>query len=190
MTRFAKTLTSVMVAALLASACGSDGDDVGTITLGDGAMTPGEVDVAEIDLDLLDPAIRLPIEDAAGNEITLAAYLGRPAVVNLWASWCAFCIAEMPEFEEVFQQVKDDVAFVGINIDADQDRAEADQLAIETGVTYDLVYDSSEEIGQRLGSIAMPATAFIDARGEIIDVHNGQLTGDQLREIIDELLLT
>ena len=188
MPRLANQLLALLAVALLAAACGSSDDSVGTITLGNGSLTPDDVEAPQTDLESLDPALRLPIADADGNEVALTDYLGRPAVVNLWASWCAFCIAEMPEFEIVFQEVKDEISFVGINIDADADRELADQLAAETGVTYDLLFDTSDQIGQRLGSIAMPATAFIDSAGEIINVHNGQLTEESLREMIDDLL--
>jgi cytochrome c biogenesis protein CcmG/thiol:disulfide interchange protein DsbE len=190
MHRFLKYSLSLLIVLVIATACGSSDDEAGTIQLNEGALTPGSVEVPETDLADLAPALRLSMESAAGDETTLASYVGSPLVVNLWASWCAFCIAEMPDFESVFQDVKADVSFVGINIDSERDRAAADQLAIDTGVTYDITFDTSEEIGRRLGSIAMPATAFISAEGEILKVHNGQLTAGALRDKIDEFLLS
>ncbi len=130
-------------------------------------------------------APQVTLVDFDGRPFTLAQYKGTPVVVNFWASWCPFCIAEMPDFEKVHQAVKDDVQFVGI--DQRDDLEAAKRLAKETGVTYRLVHDPEGRAYDAIANGAMPTTAFIDADGNVIEVVGGQLSEEQLRERIFEL---
>jgi cytochrome c biogenesis protein CcmG/thiol:disulfide interchange protein DsbE len=117
---------------------------------------------------------------------TLGEMLGTtPVVVNFFASWCVPCIDEMPAFERVHQALGDQVAFVGM---ANQDAPE-DALATvaATGVTYPTYDDPGAGAITYFGGLAMPTTVFIDASGEVVDVHSGALTEDELRGKVTDL---
>jgi thiol-disulfide isomerase/thioredoxin len=112
---------------------------------------------------------------------------GRPAVVNFFASWCAPCVQEMPDFEVAHQEFGDDVAFVGL---AERESAQ-DSLGIveTTGVTYDIGRDPGGDVLTAFQGLAMPTTVFIDADGTITSLHSGALsTADLRRRIKAELL--
>lgn len=117
-----------------------------------------------------------------GGTVTLSQFEGNPLVMNFWASWCPQCIAEMPDFEKVFQDVKDDVQFLGVN--TSDNKSAAEDLASQTGVTYPLASDPNGEVFTAFRGAGMPTTVFIDADGRVIDVVTGQLSEDQLREKI------
>ena len=125
-----------------------------------------------------------------GEPYALTELSGKPAVVNFFASWCAPCLAEMPDFEEVHQIVGDDVTFVGVNsreTDVDDARAVVD----DTGVTYLILLGDDGGPGSLYQTITnlgvMPTTAFIDADGVVVDVHAGILTAGDLESRISEL---
>lgn len=123
-----------------------------------------------------------------GSTASLADYAGRPLVVNFWASWCPPCLAEMPDFERVHQQLSGQVAFLGVNT---QDTPEqAADLAVQTGVTYDLARDPAGELFQAFGVFGMPSTFFVSADGRIVDRHTGILTAEMLTERIEQMLFT
>jgi len=130
-------------------------------------------------------APQVSLVDFAGKPFTLDEYRGTPVVVNFWASWCPFCIAEMPGFEKVHQALQGEVQFVGIDQRDDFDAAK--QLAEETGVTYRLVRDPDGRAYDAVANGAMPTTAFIDADGKVVEVVGGQLSEEQLRERILKL---
>ena len=104
------------VAALTLAACGGGADDVGTIRL-----SHDEPDLAPSadDLGLAGPVTTVDVEFATfdGGVRNLNEYAGQALVVNFFAATCGFCIAEMPEFEAVYQEVKGDVAFLGLALD-------------------------------------------------------------------------
>lgn len=133
------------------------------------------------------PAPDLPFTYFDGSEATLAAYQGRPTVVNFWASWCPSCVAEMSAaFRPAQQQLGDTVAFVGFNIQ--DERSRALELVEETGVLFDLAEDPRGDLYAELGGLGMPFTVFINENGEIVHKHNGPVTEQQLLDLIDERL--
>ncbi len=115
-----------------------------------------------------EPAPAVAMVDFDGVDMTLAEYAGTPVVLNFWATWCPFCIAEMPDFQTVSQDTLGDVAFLGVNIQDDPAAAEA--MATETGVTYRLTRDPQGVVYAAFGGIGMPTTVFVDADGMIRDV--------------------
>ena len=60
----------------------------------------------------------IAVYDKEGNEVKLSNYIGKPIVMNFWASWCTPCQIEMPEFEKVYQELGDEVEFLMINMTA------------------------------------------------------------------------
>lgn len=116
------------------------------------------------------------------DRVELSSFRGEPLVINYWASWCLFCIEEMPDFQRVYEEVEGDVAFLGVNI---QDAvAPAKELAKATGVRYPLASDPNGDIFQKLRARSMPTTVFVDEGGEIVERFSGPLTAKQLRDRI------
>lgn len=149
------------VVALLATACGTGDDD-------SSAQRP----LPDVDLVALGDGSTSNLADLEG-----------PAVINLWATWCAPCRREIPDFEEVHQQRGDEVTFVGINVGEDADRARV--FVDEVGATYDQYLDPDGYAVTELNTSAMPVTIVIDADGFIATRHLGPMDQDDLNDAID-----
>lgn len=122
----------------------------------------------------------------AGGTMTLGELRGRPAVVNFFASWCAPCAAEMPDFEAAHQRRADEVAFVGIAL---QDSpGSAMELVRRTGVTYPVAADPDGALYRVFGAVAMPTTVFLDAEGDVVERVSGALSAEQLEAHVAALL--
>ena len=121
-----------------------------------------------------------------GGSSTIAEYAGTPLVVNFFASWCPPCVREMPEFQEVFERLDGQVAFLGLS--QDQSAEDALDLVETTGVTYDVGWDLDLEVYKATGSIAMPTTAFVSPSGELLDTFAGVLDTESLAERIEDAL--
>lgn len=134
--------------------------------------------------DLAD-ALDLEFQDLDGDGTgTLADFAGRPLVLNFFASYCAPCQAEMPDFEAVHQRVGDEVQFVGLAV-ADR-KSLALELVDRTGVTYFTAADGDAAIFTGVGGFNMPTTVFIDGDGNEVDRVTGAIDEDELAERITE----
>ncbi len=121
-----------------------------------------------------------------GSEGSPADFAGVPTVINFWASWCAPCVVEMPAFEAVYQELRPQVAFLGLNVGDEATAARA--LVERTGVTYPLGEDPDSAIFQAFGGIGMPTTVFVNASGMIEAVIGSRLRAQHLRALIAEHL--
>ncbi|MEX0658912.1 MAG: TlpA disulfide reductase family protein [Egibacteraceae bacterium] len=133
------------------------------------------------------PATELPGfgEDAA--PVALAAFRGTPLVVNFWASWCAPCVAEMPELQDMSEALAGRATVLGVNYrDPDHDAARAfvDELAI----TYELASDPTGDFLNAVRGIGMPTTLLVDEAGTIVYRHTGILDEEQLSDLMERYL--
>ena len=118
---------------------------------------------------------------ADGTQMTLADMKGTPVVLNMWATWCKPCVKEMPAFDEVASS-QDGVRIIGVNVADDADDAAA--FAADLGVGYEQFNDPTGALSDAFEVTGLPATAFVDADGTVVEVHAGALTADQLRDRI------
>jgi thiol-disulfide isomerase/thioredoxin len=141
----------------------------------------------------LTPADQVPDDpDAASyttfddETVALSSLRGTPTVVNFFASTCVPCIKEMPDIESVHQELGDQVTFLGLAL---QDRPQdALDLIERTGVTYRTGQDKDASVITALGGTVLPTTVLLDADGQIVATHNGELDAADLRALIaDEL---
>ena len=129
----------------------------------------------------------------AGETIILSDFAGQPVVLNFWFPSCPPCVAEMPEFEEAYQQFKGDgVEFIGVQLlglDTSEDgQAFVEQLNVNYALGPDETADSSSEIVKNYGVSGFPTTVFIDRDGNISRTWSGPLNLEKLQELIREIL--
>lgn len=119
------------------------------------------------------------------DQVSLDAYRGTPLVVNLWATWCTPCRVEMPELQAAQDAFGGRIQVVGITDAADTEAAE--EAAATIGITYPLLVDTGERLQADLGVTALPATAFLDGDGRLVELHAGVLDRATLDETIGRL---
>lgn len=129
---------------------------------------------------------QVEIADLVSGDVSQLSDIEGPAVINLWATWCAPCRAEIPAFEEVHQERADEVRFVGINVG--EDPARALEFLAEVGATYDQYADEAGDVSTELRATAMPLTVVIDGDGIVTTRHLGPMDQDGLDEAIDDAI--
>jgi thiol-disulfide isomerase/thioredoxin len=159
------------------SATADSKNDVQKICVAEDCPTPTDLPTTELLLFNGEETTTLP---------QLLAESGRPIVVNFWSASCVPCRKEMPTFENVFQARRNDVDFIGVNIEDEADIGEA--FAAETGVSFQLVRDPRSEAFAAIKGRGMPTTLLVTEDGRIIEQHTGELSAEKLSEKIDALL--
>ena len=161
-------ITLVLVAVFVG--CGNDDPK-------DAPLTQGEVDKALAGAPPKLAALHRQTNALIGGtkaefEDRLEQLRGYPVVVNKWASWCAPCRGEFPEFQEVALKLGKRVAFLGLDgNDADDD---ARAFLKRFGVPYPSYRDPDEKIAPTIqAGIAYPTTVFFDRRGKLVYSHPG-----------------
>ena len=138
-------------------------------------------------------ALPMPAPDVAltaladGAERPLAEVLdGRPAVVNLWASWCPPCRAEMPVLDAARRRDGEGVRFVLVN--QGESAAAVRAYLKREGLPEDGVWlDATRRLGHASGSSGLPLTLFFDAQGRRVHAHLGALNAAALQVQVQRL---
>ena len=125
------------------------------------------------------------LNDLEGNPVSLSDFKGNIVVLNFWATWCPPCIAEIPDFVTVFNEFKDkDVQFIGVS---NEDISTLKSFAADYNINYPILVDD-KNIMEIWGIRAIPTTFVFDRDGQIVFKNVGMMTGEQIRNVIENIL--
>ena len=130
-------------------------------------------------------SLHLPALEGGGI-IRYDQFKSRPLVLNFFASWCPFCIGEMPGFQQVHEQLGSKVAFLGVS--QSDSRSASISLSRQTGVRYPLAIDANGDFFRATGSTGMPTTLFIRPGGGIAYIQVGPFDQGSLKQAIQQYL--
>ena len=114
--------------------------------------------------------LKFRIIDKNGNITSLEEMQGKVIFMNLWATWCAPCIAEMPSINKLHEEMGDEVAFVILSLDDDFEKAKA----FDKRKGYNLpIFSLASNMPAMYDSSTIPTTYIIDAQGNLVLTHSG-----------------
>lgn len=114
-----------------------------------------------------------------------ADLLGKPVVLNLWASSCTVCRSEMPAIESVARTLGGRVRFVGV--DSADERGAARAFVRRYGVTYTQLFDPKAVVATGYGIPGLPVTVFVTPAGKVVGENIGALSATSLRHYLGVL---
>ncbi len=129
------------------------------------------------------------VYDYEGNPCTLDDMLGKPTVVNFWATWCGPCTYELPGFNNLCNEYAGKVNFMMVNVEEGNERTVnmVYDFVQENNYTFPLYYDLSGEASREYSIRSIPMTLFIDSNGKIVEQHVGSMDEQTVREKIEAL---
>ena len=137
--------------------------------------------------------------DQYGKKHNIEEYKGKVVVINFWATWCGYCVEEMPEFEKVYKEFgsnKKDVIILGVagpkskensnNVDVEKDKIIS--FLKKKNITYPSLMDETGKSFDEYGVKYFPTTYVINKKGYLEGFVNGAISGEQLKNAINETL--
>lgn len=128
----------------------------------------------------------ITVYNAKGDEVKLSDYIGKPIILNFWASWCPPCKVEMPHFETAYKQ-NPDIQFLMINATSGDNMADATALIEKEGYTFPVLFDKTGEASYIYNATSLPITYFIDGNGNLVTHAVGMLSEENLLKGINIL---
>ncbi|MGH2592125.1 MAG: TlpA disulfide reductase family protein, partial [Anaerolineae bacterium] len=106
-----------------------------------------------------------------GKMVTLSELRGQAVLINLWASWCPPCRAEMPALDAVYRQYRNDgFVVLAVNTTYQDSEADARTFAQNLGLTFPILLDRDGATSRRYLLQALPTTYFVGRDGSIRDI--------------------
>ncbi|MBI4174225.1 MAG: DUF3179 domain-containing protein [Candidatus Aenigmarchaeota archaeon] len=118
-----------------------------------------------------------------GRSVSLSDFRGAPVIINFWASWCPFCVDEMPLLERAAQESGARLVFINLQ----ESRETAMNFADKLGIKSPIALDPEADAKKKYNVFTQPVTYFIDANGVIVDKKFGPLTEEELFRKIGSL---
>lgn len=135
-----------------------------------------------------EPAPDFTVIDKDGNEHKLSDFKGKPVVLNFWASWCSPCKMEMPDFNDLYKTLGNEIQFMMVNLTNGyngEDFETATAFMEKQGYEFPVFYDINEDAGSKYYTYSIPVTYFIDEDGLLIAQARGAIDAETLQKGID-----
>lgn len=120
-----------------------------------------------------------PLKDANGKTISLDAYHGHVVVINLWATWCPPCRAEMPDLQRLYAAYRSRGLIV-LGVNQGESATRAAEFAHSLGIKFPIALDPDQQYGRRFTALGLPTTVVVDRNGTIVRGYDGPLAYSQM----------
>ncbi len=144
------------------------------------------------------PALQFTMEDQYGNVHTLDEYKGKVIFLNIWATWCPPCKAEMPDIQKLYEEYglnEEDVIVLGVAFPNDENtytqdgsKEEITSFLAENEYTYPTLMDTKGELLFGYGISSFPTTLMIDTQGNVFGAVPGMMTYDIMESIVEQTI--
>jgi cytochrome c biogenesis protein CcmG, thiol:disulfide interchange protein DsbE len=130
------------------------------------------------------------LQDMQGETVTLSELRGRPILINLWATWCPPCRAEMSDMQEVYEAYQErGFLILAVNATYQDSATAAVSFVEEYDLTFPILFDTTGETSRKYQMRALPTSFFVDSEGIIQEVVvGGPMSPALLRVRVEELL--
>jgi cytochrome c biogenesis protein CcmG, thiol:disulfide interchange protein DsbE len=105
-------------------------------------------------------------ETLDGQTIDLESYKGKPVVLNFWATWCGYCVQEMPDLVK-FAAAHPEVSVIGVNVN--DNKNDAVTFVAQQGMKFPVIYDPNAGFFDQFASQGLPTTVFLDKDLQVTD---------------------
>ena len=120
-----------------------------------------------------------PAQRLDGGTGSLESYRGQIVVMNLWATWCPPCRAEMPDLQRLYQAYRGRGVVV-LGVDQGESGSRAAAFGASLGIKYPILIDQQQQYGRVYAALGIPTTIVVDRSGVVARAFDGALSYDQM----------
>ncbi|MGJ7046177.1 TlpA family protein disulfide reductase [Thermoanaerobacterium thermosulfurigenes] len=135
---------------------------------------------AQVGIEKGDLAPDFTLKDVNGKTVTLSKLRGKKVILNFWATTCPYCKIEMPELNKFYENNKNDVVLLAIDIG--EDKSTVENYLSGKGYSFNVLLDSDAKVAMDYKVQFIPMSFFIDKDGIIRAISNGAMTYDEVDE--------
>ena len=132
--------------------------------------SPKPVVVPDFELDSLD-----------GGTMKLSELRDKNVLLNFWATWCGYCILEMPDLQKLQDAHADDLLVLTVNVG--ESKEEVEKFMEDNNLDLAVVLDEKMDVSNTYGIRSFPTTIAINKKGEAVKGFVGMLTYEQMEQL-------
>jgi len=133
------------------------------------------------------PAPDFTLQTLDGTTVTLSELKGQVALINIWATWCPPCRAEMPTIQATYEQYRDQ-GFTVLAVDLQEEPSRVAAFMERYQLTFPALLDVDGKVSSDYRAYALPSSFFVDRDGRIRAVYRGPVPRSVLDGAIEQLL--
>lgn len=134
------------------------------------------------DIEVGELAPNFTLENLDGEQVSLEDYRGKIVMLNFWATWCKFCVTEMPDMN-ILQEENDDLVILAVNVKEEKDKVK--DYIEGGGYDFEVVLDYEGKVAQTYLISAYPTSYFIDKEGILLGGVPGMLELPQMEQLLE-----
>lgn len=130
----------------------------------------------------------ISFKDSKGNVVSLNQLKGKVVLINLWATWCSPCLAEMPSLDKLYRDFRGNNRIVFLSVDVDGRLKSSEKFLKKR--KYSLpVYQLNTALPKELSTTSIPTTIIIDNAGKLVNKHVGGMNfgSEKFRKALKQL---
>lgn len=126
------------------------------------------------------------LETLEGKIVSLEDYRGKIVLINFWATWCPYCVKEMPDLNRLYLENKED-NFIVLGIDVAENKSKVENFVKEGGYRFPILLDKTGKVARDYLVSGLPMSVMLDEEGRIRAIQLGMMTYPQMKEMLDSV---
>ena len=166
-----KLILMIALVALLTTGCTEKQENIPDETNTDYEQSNSDAIIApDFELETLD-----------GNFIKLSEIRDKNVILNFWATWCGYCVVEMPDLQKLQDAHKDDLLVLTVNVGESKEVVQ--KFMEDNNLNLTVVLDEKMDTANTYGIRSYPTTISVNKQGEAVNGYVGMLTYEQMEQI-------
>lgn len=125
------------------------------------------------------------LANLTGQTIRLNNLRGRPVLINFWATWCGYCLQELPTIEKYYERYSSNLVVLAVEVGDSMDDVRS--VVAKYGFKFPVLRDPDSHVFNRYRLDSFPVTFILNAKGVVMVRHLGFMTEDNLVNYLSEV---